>query len=262
MGLSFHKDETVLPDGVRPHGFDRYRQLLGNYADRWLLVNLITLAGALPLALGILYALLSSSLLVLLPVSLLGGLFFGPFLACLMDSLLRGFRDASGSWHQQFARAWRQNWKESLLPGALLGFFFGNMAFMGYVLYSAQVRPGVATVLLYLFSALLLFMVNTLYWPQLVLFNQSNTVRLKNTLLFCIRHFWQVLGVAALQLAYLAALVLFAPWSLMLLPITGFWYILFIALFLLYEQLDRTFSIEERFQAAARKAGEQKEGQT
>ena len=55
------------------------------------------------------------------------------------------------------------------------------------------------------------------------------------------------MGVGLLQLAYLVLLVLFAPWSLFLLLITGVWYILFLAQFLMYEQLDNAFHIEELY---------------
>ena len=74
---------------------------------------------------------------------------------------------------------------------------------------------------LYLFSMLLLLVLSGLYWTQLGLFGQSPTVRLRNCLLFCIKHFGRVMGTALLRLAYLCVLVLFTPWDLLLLPITG-----------------------------------------
>ena len=40
-------------------------------------------------------------------------------------------------------------------------------------------------------------------------------------------------------------MVLFAPWTLLLLPFVGVWFVLFVALFLLYDRLDKAFSIEE-----------------
>lgn len=64
-------------------------------------------------------------------------------------------------------------------------------------------------------------------------------------LLFCIRYFWRVLGVGVLQLGCLAVLVLFAPWTLLLLPVLGVWYILFLSQLLLYEQMDDAYRIEE-----------------
>lgn len=54
-----------------------------------------------------------------------------------------------------------------------------------------------------------------------------------------------MLGVGVLQLVYLAVFVLFAPWTLLLLPVLGVWYILFLSQFLIYEQTDEAYQIEE-----------------
>ena len=97
-------------------------------------------------------------------------------------------------------------------------------------------------------TALLLALVlNSLYWPQLALFRQKAGIRLRNCLLFCIQHFWRVMGVGLLQMVYWAVLVLFAPWTLLLLPVTGVWYILFLSQFLLYDQMNDVFHIEELY---------------
>ena len=53
-----------------------------------------------------------------------------------------------------------------------------------------------------------------------------------------------MLGVGVLQLAYWAVIVLFAPWTLLLLLATGIWYIVFLAQLLLYHDLNEAFSIE------------------
>lgn len=108
----------------------------------------------------------------------------------------------------------------------------------------AERSPSPGTVALYLFALLVVLMVNTLYWPQLVLFRQKASIRLRNCLLFCVKYFWRVLGAGLLQLGYLAVFVLFAPWTLLLLPILGVWYILFLSQFLIYEQLDEALGIE------------------
>ena len=55
------------------------------------------------------------------------------------------------------------------------------------------------------------------------------------------------MGAGLIQLAYAAVLVLFAPWSLALLLVTGLWYIVFLAQLLIYDQLDEALGIEERF---------------
>ena len=247
MGLFFPEDPH-FDENRRQTGFYRYRQLLSARFGRWWRINLLTLAGFVPLAAGIFYAVASSSLLVLLPCSILGGMIAGPFLAGMYDAILRGLRDDPLPWRDGYRRAWKQNWKSSLIPGALLGLALGTYTFMAMLFWWAERAPSLGTVALYLFALLIVLILNTLYWPQLVLFRQKASVRLRNCLLFCVKHFWRVLGVGILQLGYWIVFVLFAPWTLLLLPVLGGWYILFLSQFLIYEQMDTEFCIEVSFE--------------
>ena len=248
MGL-FIREDPGYDESVRQRGFNRYKQLLSIRFGQWWKVNLLTLAGCLPLAAGIVYSIGVSSVLVLLPCSLLGGMAAGPFLAGLYDAILRGLRDDPTPWRDAWARSCRQNWRGSLVPGALLGLMAGLYAFMGMLFWWAEMLPSLGTVALYLFSLLLLLSLCTLYWPQLVLFDQSPAIRLRNCLLFCVKYFWRVMGAGLLQLAYTAILVLFAPWSLFLLPVTGAWYIVFLAQLIIYDQMDEALQIEKQYEA-------------
>lgn len=246
MGLFFAEDPH-FNENERQTGFYRYRQVLSIRFGQWWKINLLTLVGFVPLAAGIFCAIASTSLLVLLPCSILGGMISGPFLAGMYDAVLRGLRDDPMPWKDAYARSWKQNWRGSLLPGALLGLMLGLYAFMGMLFWVSEVPPSLGTVALYLFAMLLALVVSTLYWPQLVLFDQKAGIRLRNCLLFCIQNFWRVMGVGLLQLAYWGVYVLFAPWTLLLLPVIGVWYILFLAQLLLYERLDAVLCIEELF---------------
>ena len=151
-----------------------------------------------------------------------------------------------------------RNWKRFFLTGlvTLLGCLplalgVGAVAFAGMMLFFwSAVRPTLATVLLYLFSCLLFLVLSTLYWTQLVLFDQRAGVRLRNGLLFVLRYFWVTLGTGLLQLAWWVLMVLFAPWTLLLMPFVGSWFVLFAALFLLYDRLDQAFAIEESISRA------------
>ncbi len=250
MGL-FTPDDPYEDLSVRQTGFARYKQLLSEHAGHWFRINLLTVAGALPLAAGIFVSILSSSVLVLLPCSLLGGAVFGPFLAGLFDSVLRALRDDPNNWWTNYKKSWRQNWAGSLLPGALLGLFVGVYAFMGNLFWWAQSAPSLGTVALWLFSGFVLLILNTLFWPQLVLFRQTALNRLRNIILFTAKYLWKVAGAALLQMAYLAAYVLFAPWTLLLVPLLGLWYIVFLSQFLLYDALNQELRIEEQFAQAA-----------
>lgn len=249
MGLFVHDDPGYDPD-VRQTGFNRYKQLLSLHAFRWIKLNLLTLVGALPLAIGIGYAILSSSVLALIPCALLGGMILGPFLAGLYDGVLRGLRDAPDNWWAAYRKSWRQNWRDSLLPGAVLGLMLGMFAFMAALFWWSETPQTPGTLALYLFSALLFLLLNTLYWPQLVLFRQTTLNRLRNVILFTAKYPWRVLGVGALELVYCLIFVLFAPWTLLLLPFLGAWYLVFLSQLLLYDRLNEALGIEERLSRA------------
>lgn len=175
---------------------------------------------------------------------------WGPFLAGLYDSILRGLRDAPGPWWPAWRRSWRQNGRESLLPGAILGLLIGMYAFMAALFWWSTAPLAGGTLALYLFSGGLLLLLNTLYWPQLVLFRQTPLNRMRNIILFAARYFWRTAGVTLLQLAYVLLFVLLAPWTLLVLPVLGLWYITFLSQFLLYAPLDKALGIEEKFRAA------------
>lgn len=249
MGM-FIPEDKFYDETKRQTGFNRYKQLLGRHFGDWFKLNALTILGLLPLAAGIGLAIASSSILVLIPCSLLGGMIFGPFLSGMYDSLFRAMRDDPMPMWQNYQKSWKQNFLGSLVPGALLGLMVGFFCFMGMMLFWARTAPSTGTILLLPFSALLTMVISQLYWSQLVLFQQSPVIRLRNILLFCIQNFGRVMGVGLLQLAYWGIYILFAPWTLLILPIVGIWYILFLSQFLLYDRLNNAFGIEEQFRQA------------
>ena len=243
----FFRDDKSYDETRRMTRFNRYRQLMNAYALRWIVINLLTVLGVLPLAFGIWVSISSSSLVLLIPISIIGGMIFGPFLAALYDALLRGLRDAPGKWWQHYQKSWKQNSRDSLLPGAFFGLMTGIFSFMLYLIWIAQKRPSPGTILLMICSALLLLMIKNLYFTQLVLFQQTVGRRLKNAVLFTIQHFWRVIGTSFLERSFYCTLILFMPWTLILIPFIGFWFILFIVEFLLYDDLNNALQIEEQF---------------
>ena len=140
MGLLFAEDPH-FNENERQTGFYRYRQLLSAQFGRWWKTNLLTLAGFAPLAAGVFYSVASSSILVLLPCSLLGGMIAGPFLAGMYDAILRGLRDDPLPWWDCYKRSWKQNWRDSLIPGALLGLAAGMYTFMAMLFWWAERSP-------------------------------------------------------------------------------------------------------------------------
>ena len=89
MGLFFPDEKNYFPE-ERPVGFPRYKQVLERDWKRFFLVDLLTLGSLIPFGLGMGYAVLSSSVLVLIPTCILGGLIAGPGIAGMYDIILRG----------------------------------------------------------------------------------------------------------------------------------------------------------------------------
>ena len=255
----FFPDDSSYNEAVRMTGFDRYRQLLSFYWGSYLKAGLLLTVGALPLALGIAAGIMTSSIMVMIPASLVGGMIMGPFLAMMYDIIFRGFRDAPGRFGKSAARALRQNWKEALLPGAILGLLIGMYAFMAYMLWWTDMPvPSGLGILLYLISAWLLLIVSSLFWPQLVLFRQPVSDTFRNIILFTAKYLWRVAGGALLKLVLILVLVLFAPWTLILVPFLG-WYLIFADEFFFYEKLNEELHIEKLIDALNRTARPEEE---
>lgn len=247
MGLFFGGDDDRLPPGVRKGGFPRYREILEANWKVFFLVGFIALAFHIPLAAGLVYAVGSQSALAAILAGLLGGSIAGPGYACLVDLILRRLRDDKADWTVCWKRSMRQNWWVSLLPGAVQGLFLALIVFTGALIcWGAPISVG--TLLLLAFSILLGTMVLTAWWPQVVTFEQKALQQVKNAVLFCIFHFGKTLLSALLQIVWWAVMALFMPWTAFVLPIIGLWYILFVALHLIYPMLDADFHIEEQIE--------------
>lgn len=224
---------------ARPVGFSRFAQVLKRDWKRFFLVNLLTLLTLIPFTAGVIVSVLTSSLLVLIPACIFGGIIAGPGIACMYDCILRSLRDNSDDWWYNYKKAFKQNLGASMMPGVFLCLFLGFVAFACFLL---PMTVGSAAVLL--FSVIIVTMVFTVWWPQIVLFNQRPVIQLKNCLFFSIQHLWRNLAAAALQIAWWVVMALFLPWSALLLPLLGLWFILYTSVFILYDKLDRSFRIE------------------
>lgn len=245
MGLFFTDDEKRFTSG-RAVGFTRYREVLEGSFKEFFLVGFITLGFLLPFGLGMVYTILSSSALVALAVSVIGGAVSGPGVACMYDIILRRLRDDKSDWWVCYKRSMRQNWRAAVLPGVVQCLFLGSLIFCCALLWWASLPVSLWTVATLFLSAVLFLMILSVWWPQIVLFDQRTGTRLKNTVLFILFHVGRVLGAAVLQAVWWTIAFLFLPWTAFLVPFLSVWYILFLAVFMLYRPMDEAFRIEEQ----------------
>ena len=246
MTSFFHPNYNACSNGKRLTGFPRYTEVMERNIKSFLLTNLMTLIGFLPFTLGMILAILTSSVLVLIPACIIGGIFAGPALSCMYDSIMRSLRDASGKWRSDYTHAWKQNWRQSILPGILFCLLLGIYVFMAMLFWWSVRFPGWGTISVYLCSLLFFTMFFSVFWPQIVLFEQPLSQCVKNCLLFLLRFFPKTAGIALIQLVYWIIIILFLPWSVLLLPLTGIWFILYSANFLIYDTLNSVFGIEAK----------------
>ena len=248
MGLFFPDDNKGITVG-RAVGFARYRQLLENNFKPFFLTGFLALIFLIPFSLGMVYSILSESILVMVLSALLGGAVAGPGTACMYDLLLRRLRDDRDDWWHCYKKSMHQNWKASILPGILTCLFLGLVIFCGALLLWAKMPISWASVGLLLVSSVIFTAVGSVWWPQVVLFEQRMSIQLKNAVKFILFHPVKTLSVAVLQVLWWLIAFLLMPWSAFLVPFLNVWYILFLANFFLYRSLDDALRIEEQIEA-------------
>ena len=191
------------------------------------------------------------SALELIVSAIAGGILAGPALAGMYDTVLRALRDEAGYWWTTYRRAFRQNFKASILPGILycvvvtvqifLVYFCFNMLYHGT---NVGVPMWVATVLnLVLFHMLFSYM-----WPQIVLLDQPLRLTLKNSLNCMIAFLPHALAAALVTILFWGLVILCMPLGLLLMLVFGFWFQCEICCQIVYGDLNRVFHIEESIQ--------------
>ena len=161
---------------------------------------------------------------------------------------VRALRDEAGYWWTTYRKAFRQNFKASILPGVLycvvvtvqifLVYFCFNMLYQGS---NVGVPMWVATVLnLVIFHMLFSYM-----WPQVVLLDQPLLQTLKNSVNCMIAFLPHALAASLVTIIFWGLVILCMPLGLLLMLVFGFWFQVEITSQIVYGDLDRVFHIEE-----------------
>ena len=124
MGLfpsanDFKAGHGVEKDAPRKTGVKRFFELVGRDMNGMFLANLLTCAGFLPVICLVYIGFLASSLPVMVLSAAVGGILAGPALAGMYDTVLRALRDEAGYWWMTYRKAFRRNFKASILPGVI-----------------------------------------------------------------------------------------------------------------------------------------------
>ena len=115
----FKAGPGVEKDAPRKTGVGRFFELVGRDMSSMFLANLLTCLGFLPVICLVYIGFLMNSLPVMLVSAAAGGILAGPALAGMYDTVLRALRDEAGYWWTTYRKAFKRNFKASILPGVL-----------------------------------------------------------------------------------------------------------------------------------------------
>ena len=253
MGLfpsanDFKAGKGVEKDAPRKTGVRRFFELVGRDMNSMFLANLLTCLGFVPVISLVYIGFLMNNLPVMLISAAVGGILAGPVLAGMYDTVLRALRDEAGYWWVTYRKAFKRNFKASILPGVLycvvvtlqifLVYFCFNMLYHGT---NVGVPLWVATVLnLLIFQMLFAYM-----WPQIALLDQPLSLTLKNSINCMIAFLPHALAASIVQILFWGVVILCMPLGLLLMLIFGFWFVTEVSCQIIYGDIEKVFHIEE-----------------
>lgn len=250
MGLftpSYLKDGPgVSPDAPRKKGFARLWEVLSRDFTNLYLAGVMAMLSAVPFMLLLAVANASNAVLPALVGGVAGGMLAAPQLSGLADTVLRALRDEPGFWWATYRRAWKQNARASLAPGALFGLVLAMQMFTWHLM--DETTSPVFRVLL-IVGVVLITGIGVYVFAQIPLMDLPPVVLLKNAvLLFLGRLNRSAMALAAI-LVYAAVCWLFFPLSTAVMVLTNFWVPGLLALMGIYPALNDAFDIETRINA-------------
>lgn len=228
---------------TRKVGLPRYFEMVGRDLWAFYRAGFLCAVGFLPGAVLLWFGLMGGSALYSLLGGLLAGLVGAPFVSGMIDTVLRSLRDEPGYWWHTYRMAWKQNWKDALLPGALAGLILGLWAYLLFTLPDMENVPTTVWICMIL-TIFFLLAIGTYTFAQIVLVSVPLPKLLKNAALFTIGLFPRTLIAVAVQAAYWGVTLAWMPYTLPLVLLTGFWFPCTVALLAIYPGLDKSFHLE------------------
>ncbi len=257
MGLfpsadDFKAGRGVDKDAPRKTGIGRFFELVGRDMGGMFCANLLACLGCAPAICLVYIGFLMGSLPVMLVSAAVGGVLAGPVLAGMYDTVLRALRDEAGYWWATYRRAFRQNFKASILPGVLYCVVVTLQAFFVYFcfdLLAQGVNVGTGVWVAAVLNLLIFHMLFAYMWPQVVLLDQPLSLTLKNSLRCMLAFLPHALAASIVQVLFWGLVILCMPLGLLLMLVFGFWFSCEVCCQIVSGDLERAFHIEERIRA-------------
>ena len=195
---------------------------------------------------------LMNSLLVMLASAAVGGILAGPVLAGMYDTVLRALRDEPGYWWTTYRRAFRQNFKASILPGMVYCVIVTLQIFVVYFCFSmlAQgVNVGTGMWVAAVLNLVVFHMLFAYMWPQVVLLDQPFRQTLANSVRCMLAFLPHALAASIIQIVFWGLVILCMPLGILLMIVFGFWFTCELCCQIVSGDLERVFHIEEQIRA-------------
>lgn len=228
----------------RKVGAARFFQITGRDFLPFYSAGFLFLLGILPGLLLVYAGMMADSLLLSVCGGGVAGLIGGPCLCGLLDTILRSLREEAGYWWHTYKRAWRQNWKQSLIPGVFFGLFGGVWS---WVMIHMPDMEGIPTAIwVCMIMGMLLAVVIGLYlFSQIVLVSLDLKSMLLNSALFFYGYLPRSLAAGLVICVYWGATALYLPYTVPVMFLTGAWFPAAVGLLCVYPALNRSLHIEE-----------------
>ena len=257
MGLfpsanDFKDGRGVDKDTPRKTGLGRFFELVGRDMNGMFLANLLTCLGFIPVICLVYIGFLMNSLPVMVVSAVVGGVLAGPVLAGRYDTVLRALRDEPGYWWTTYRRAFRQNFKASILPGILYCVVVTLQIFIVYFCFSmlAQgVNVGTGMWVAAVLNLVVFHMLFAYMWPQVVLLDQPFHQTLANSIRCMLAFLPHALAASIVQILFWGLVILCMPLGLLLMIVFGFWFTCEICCQIVSGDLERVFHVEEQIRA-------------
>lgn len=169
----------VAKDAPRKTGAARFFEVLGRDYGSFFKASLLCILGYLPWTLLVGIGVLGQNMIFTLVGGLVGGVIAGPALAGMHDTVLRSLRDEPGYWWHVYKRAFKNNWRASMAPGALLGVLTAGQLFMFWCLTIGIVSLDLVSAALLALNLLITGMCLPFVFGQLVLMDMNFFTLLK-----------------------------------------------------------------------------------
>ena len=257
MGLfpsakDFEEGPGVDKNTPRKTGILRFFEVVGRDLTGMFLANFLACLGFVPGICIVLFGFASGSLVVMAAGAVIGGAIAGPCLAGVYDTVLRALRDEPGYWWTTYRRAFRQNWKNSILPGIFYGLIITlqvSLVYFCVTMPARGVQVGTGIWVGAILNLIVFHMLFTYMWPQVVLLNQPFHQTLVNSLLCMLGFLPHALAASLLQIVFWGIVILTMPLGVVLMVLLGFWFTTEICCQMITGDLERVFHVEAQIRA-------------